>query len=142
MYEFTVLAYSREITHSQLVLMEELIEACHKLFEARLPLWDHMYLLKVISYGELQSAYKKEKLMAIVSDVGGNGGGITGAGPENKLSSVNRGAATVIDNLVPSYIGEIAHDVASDQNYVAKRVDGDMDADTLTNADWVRTTRG
>ena len=80
--------------------------------------------------------------MAIVSDVGGNGGGITGAGPENKLSSVNRGAATVIDNLVPSYIGEIAHDVASDQNYLATRVDGDIDADPLTNADWVWTTRG
>jgi len=75
--------------------------------------------------------------MAIVSEVGGNGGGITGAGAENKLSSVNRGAATVIDNLVPAYIGEIAHDVASDTNYVAKRVDGDFDTDTLTSADWV-----
>ena len=75
--------------------------------------------------------------MAIVADASGNGGGTSGSGPENKLSSVNRGAATVIDNLVPSYIGEIAHDVASDTNYVAKRVDGDMDADALTNADWV-----
>ena len=75
--------------------------------------------------------------MAIVADASGNGGGTSGSGPENKLSSVNRGAATVIDNLVPSYIGEIAHDVASDTNYVAKRVDGDMDADALTSADWV-----
>ena len=75
--------------------------------------------------------------MAIVADASGNGGGTSGSGPENKLSSVNRGAATVIDNLVPSYIGEIAHDVASDTNYVAKRVDGDMDTDALTSADWV-----
>jgi hypothetical protein len=75
--------------------------------------------------------------MAIVADLSGNGGGSTGANPENKYSSVNRGAATVIGNLVPSFIGEIAHDVASDTNYVAKRVDGDMDADALTNADWV-----
>ena len=80
--------------------------------------------------------------MAIVSDVSGNGGGITGAGPENKLSSVNRGVATVIANVVPSYIGEIAHDVASDQNYVAKRVDGDMDADALGTSDWAKTSRG
>ena len=75
--------------------------------------------------------------MAIVADASGNGGGTSGSGPENKLSSVNRGAATVIDNLVPSYIGEIAHDVASDTNYVAKRVDGDLNTDSLTNADWV-----
>ena len=75
--------------------------------------------------------------MATVRELSGNGGGTGGTGPENKLSSVNRGAATVIDNLVPAYIGEIAHDVASDTNYVAKRVDGDFDTDTLTNADWV-----
>ena len=75
--------------------------------------------------------------MAIVADVSGNGGGTSGSGPENKLSSDNRGVSTVIANVVPSYIGEIAHDVASDTNYVAKRVDGDMDADALTNADWV-----
>jgi len=75
--------------------------------------------------------------MATVRELSGNGGGTGGTGPENKLSSVNRGAATVIDNLVPAYIGEIAHDVASDTNYVAKRVDGDFDTDTLTSADWV-----
>ena len=80
--------------------------------------------------------------MAIVAETGGNGGGNTGSGPENKLSSVNRGAATVIDNLTPTYIGEIAHDVASDTNYVAKRADGDMDADALGTSDWAKTSRG
>lgn len=75
--------------------------------------------------------------MAVVTEASGNGGGTIGSGPENKLSSVNRGASTVIANLVPTYIGEIAHDVASDTNYVAKRVDGDLNTDTLTNADWV-----
>ena len=75
--------------------------------------------------------------MATVRELSGNGGGTGGTGPENKLSSVNRGASTVIANLVPAYIGEIAHDVASDTNYVAKRVDGDFDTDTLTSADWV-----
>ena len=42
MYEFTVLAYSRDITHYDQILMEELIEACHKLFERKLPVWDQM----------------------------------------------------------------------------------------------------
>ena len=75
--------------------------------------------------------------MAVVVEASGNGGGTIGSGPENKLSSVNRGAATVIANLTPAYIGEIAHDVASDTNYVAKRVDGDFNTDALTSADWV-----
>ena len=77
--------------------------------------------------------------MAIVSEVGGNGGGTVGSGPENRLSSVTRVASTVIGNLVPSYIGEIATDVASDKNYRGKRADGDMDTDALTNADWAVT---
>ena len=58
MYEFTVLAYSRDITHYDQILMEELIEACHTLFERCLPTWDQMYMLKVLSYGELQRIYK------------------------------------------------------------------------------------
>lgn len=73
--------------------------------------------------------------MAIVVDASGNTP--SGVSTDNKLSSVNRGAATVIANLTPAFIGEIAHDVASDVNYVAKRVDGDMNSDTLTSADWV-----
>jgi|TARA_R110000822_G_C15296035_1_gene491517 hypothetical protein len=79
--------------------------------------------------------------MAIVTDLSSNGGGTTGSGPERKLSSVNRIAATVIANLVPTFIGERATDVASDQNYVAKRADGDMNGDALTNADWAVDNR-
>mgnify|MGYP003145827197 FL=1 len=79
--------------------------------------------------------------MAVVAEASGNGGGATGSGPENKLSSVNRGAATVIANLTPAYIGERAHDVASDRNYVSKRVDGDFNTDTLTSSDWVVDNR-
>ena len=60
MYEFTRLAYSRDITQSQLILMEELILACQKLFNhSPLPLWDQMYMLKVIDYGRLQKEYKR-----------------------------------------------------------------------------------
>tara|TARA_R110000751_G_scaffold12777_1_gene43777 strand:+ start:1115 stop:1345 length:231 start_codon:yes stop_codon:yes gene_type:complete len=73
--------------------------------------------------------------MAIVVDASGNTP--LGVSTDNKLGHVSRAAATVIGNLTPAYIGEIAHDVASDTNYVSKRVDGDMNADALTNADWV-----
>jgi|TARA_Y100000296_G_C5038046_1_gene188351 hypothetical protein len=76
--------------------------------------------------------------MAIVAEASGNGGGAVGHGPENRLDSVNRGAATVIANLTPNYVGEIAHDVASDVNYRAMRVDGDVNADALSSSDWVR----
>jgi hypothetical protein len=59
MYEFTRIAYSRNITQSQQILMEELIEACQKLFNrCPLPMWDQLYMLEVISYGELQQKYK------------------------------------------------------------------------------------
>ena len=59
-YEFTRLAYSRDITQSQQILMEELILACQKLFNhSSLPLWDQMYMLKVIDYGRLQKEYKR-----------------------------------------------------------------------------------
>lgn len=59
MYEFTRIAYSRNITQSQQILMEELIEACQKLFKrCPLPMWDQLYMLEVISYGELQQKYK------------------------------------------------------------------------------------
>ena len=77
--------------------------------------------------------------MAIVSEASGNGGGTTGAGPDKRFSSVNRVAATVIANLVPAYIGEIATDVASDKNYRGKRANGVEDATALTNADWAVT---
>ncbi len=60
MYEFTRVLYSRDLTHSQHMLMEELIEACQRLFNrSPMPLWDQMYMLKAISYRELQKEYKR-----------------------------------------------------------------------------------
>jgi len=63
MYEFTRLAYSRGITQSQQMLMEELIKACQRLFNhSPLPAWDQMYMLKAISYRDLQKEYKKRTI--------------------------------------------------------------------------------
>jgi hypothetical protein len=80
--------------------------------------------------------------MALVSEVGGNGGGKTGAGPDIGLASVNRVLAAVHGTETPEYIGEIVTDIAADQNYVGKRADGDLNADALGNTDWAKTSRG
>ena len=56
-YYFERVAYARGLSHYDQLLMEELIEACHRLFERSLPLWDQMYMLNVLSYGELQRQY-------------------------------------------------------------------------------------
>ena len=57
-YYFERVKYARGLSHYDQLLMEELIEACHTLFERYLPSWDQMYMLKVLSYGELQRIYK------------------------------------------------------------------------------------
>ena len=57
-YYFERVKYARGLSHHDHLLMEELIEACHKLFGRKLPSWDQMYMLKVLSYGELQRIYK------------------------------------------------------------------------------------
>ena len=57
-YYFERVKYARGLSYYDQLLMEELIGACHKLFERKLPVWDQMYMLKVLSYGELQKIYK------------------------------------------------------------------------------------
>ena len=57
-YYFERVKYARGLSYYDQLLMEEMIEACHKLFERKLPTWDQMYMLEVLSYGELQKIYK------------------------------------------------------------------------------------
>jgi hypothetical protein len=57
-YYFERVKYARGLSYYDHLLMEEMVEACHKLFERKLPTWDQMYMLKVLSYGELQKIYK------------------------------------------------------------------------------------
>jgi hypothetical protein len=64
--------------------------------------------------------------MATVVDLSGNAP--HGAGPENKLDSVNRTVAAVSGSITPAYVGEIASDLAADQNYVG--------TGTSANTDW------
>lgn len=66
--------------------------------------------------------------MATVTELSGNGGGTTGAGPEHKLDSVTRVGAAVVGTMTPAFIGEIATDTTADVNYRAIGT---------TTADWV-----
>ena len=62
-YEFSVISYARGLGHYELEAMKESVAACHRLFNQGKPLansmWDTMYMLQVISYGELQRHYKE-----------------------------------------------------------------------------------
>ena len=75
--------------------------------------------------------------MAAVKELGGNGGGNTGDGPDNEYSRVSVVAAALIGTTVPSYVGQIGTDTGADQNYIAQRTNLDSVA-TLTHANWAR----
>ena len=61
MYEFSVISYARGLGHYELEAMKEAVAACQKLVNHGGPiaLWDTMYMLQVITYGELQRYYKE-----------------------------------------------------------------------------------
>jgi hypothetical protein len=62
-YEFSRISYARGLGYYELEAMKESVAACQRLFNQGNPLansmWDTMYMLQVISYGELQRHYKK-----------------------------------------------------------------------------------
>ncbi len=72
--------------------------------------------------------------MATIAEASGNGGGINGSGPENKLSSATRTVAAAHGTETPGFVGEIVTDVAADQNYVG--------TGTAANTNWAKTGRG
>ena len=59
-YYFERVAYARGLSHWDHMLMEDLVEACHELFQKSYPMWDQLYMLNVLSYGELQRKYKDD----------------------------------------------------------------------------------
>lgn len=76
--------------------------------------------------------------MAIVTDASGNGGGATGAGPEDQLDSVSVVASAIHGTTTPSFVGQKATDITADQNYIARRVDPTSTV-ALANTDWAKT---
>ncbi len=57
-YSYDRILYARGLSYHDLMLMEDLVKACHKLYSIRLPMWDQLYMLNVFSYGDLQGAYR------------------------------------------------------------------------------------
>ena len=51
-------SYARGLTHYELEEMEASVGRCHKLFKKKLPMFDTMYYLKIMNYGQLQRNYK------------------------------------------------------------------------------------
>ena len=53
------IAYARDLSYYTLKEMENCVHNAHKLFERKLDMFDSMYYLKIITYGELQRTYKR-----------------------------------------------------------------------------------
>ena len=57
------LSYARDIPYYTLQEMKQSVENAHKLFQRELDMFDTMYYLKLISYGELQRSYKSQHVI-------------------------------------------------------------------------------
>ena len=75
--------------------------------------------------------------MATVTELSGNGGGRTGAGPENEYSRQSVTASALYGSTVPSFVGQKGTDTTNDEVWVAKRTDV-TSTTALANTDWAR----
>jgi hypothetical protein len=57
------LSYARNIPYHTLKQMEQSVANVQKLFKKKLDIFDTMYYLNIISYGELQKSYKSQHLI-------------------------------------------------------------------------------
>ena len=57
------LSYARNIPYHTLKQMEQSVANLQKLFKKKLDIFDTMYYLNIISYGELQKSYKSQHLI-------------------------------------------------------------------------------
>jgi len=57
------LSYARNIPYHTLKQMEQSVANVQKLFKKKLDIFDKMYYLNIISYGELQKSYKSQHLI-------------------------------------------------------------------------------
>jgi hypothetical protein len=49
--------HARDVPYWELKDMKKAVKACHYLFEKTHPAWDELYMLKIMSYGQLQRGY-------------------------------------------------------------------------------------
>tara|TARA_R110002012_G_scaffold140584_1_gene298218 strand:+ start:1123 stop:1356 length:234 start_codon:yes stop_codon:yes gene_type:complete len=76
--------------------------------------------------------------MATVTELSGNGGGQTGAGPENEYSRTSVAASALYGTTTPSFVGQKGTDTTNDQVWIAQRADVSSET-ALANTDWART---
>ena len=57
------LSYARNIPYHTLKQMEQSVANVQKLIKKKLDIFDTMYYLNIISYGELQKSYKSQHLI-------------------------------------------------------------------------------
>lgn len=52
-----IISHAREIPYWELKGMRSALDACHQLYNKVNPTWDQLYMLRVMSYGQLQRGY-------------------------------------------------------------------------------------
>ena len=75
--------------------------------------------------------------MATVTELSGNGGWQTGAGPENEYSRPSVAASALYGTTVPSFVGQKGTDTTNDEVWIAQRTDV-TSTPALANTDWAR----
>ena len=55
-----IVSYARDIPHYTFLEMKEAVKSAHRLFKKKNVIWDDLYMLKIINYGELQKSYRSE----------------------------------------------------------------------------------
>ena len=58
LFTMDVVSHARDIPYWTLLDMKRSLSACHSLFRKQQPTWDQLYLLQVMTYGDLQKGYK------------------------------------------------------------------------------------
>ena len=49
-----IVSYARDIPYYSFLEMKESIKRAHRLFKKKNTVWDQLYMLKIINYGQLQ----------------------------------------------------------------------------------------
>ena len=55
-----IVSYARDIPYYSFLEMKKAIQRAHRLFKKKNTVWDQLYMLKIINYGQLQKSYKDE----------------------------------------------------------------------------------
>ena len=57
-FTYDRIIYARNLGYYVRESMERSVEACHRLFGTKKPMYDQLYMLQALPYGKLQKEYK------------------------------------------------------------------------------------